>query len=110
MPFVKGQTKPKTGGRKKGTPNRRTFDAAALCEELGYDPLRSMIELSRSTRDEGIKVACHKEVAKYVFTQKRATELSGPSGGDITVQSSGVNELLAVFKEMLHTKVSERKG
>ncbi len=110
MPFKKGDPKPKGSGRKKDTPNRKTFDAVALCKELGYDPLQSLYEIAQSTRDEGIKVACHKECAKYVYAQKRYTEMAGPGGGPVTVQSSEVKELLADFRTVLDTKINERKG
>ena len=110
MPFIKGSTKPKTGGRQKGTPNRKVFDAAEMCERLNYNPLEALAELAKTTRDEGIKVACHKEVAKYVFIQKRSTEVSGPGGGAIEVESSDVKELLDNFKSLMDTKLNERKG
>jgi len=103
---------PKTGGRKAGTPNKRTFDATALAERLGYDPLEAMIELARTTRDEGIKVACHRECAKYVYPQRRQTELSGVNGEAIkvTAESSELKEVMADLRSLIDTKINERKG
>jgi len=33
----------KTGGRKKGTPNKDTAEAQRLCEELGIDPFKILL-------------------------------------------------------------------
>ncbi len=36
---------PKTGGRVKGTPNKRSTHFATRLEELGFDPLSELIKL-----------------------------------------------------------------
>lgn len=105
MPFKKGN---KLGGRKPGSVSKKTFDAAAICEKHGYDPIEALIELGKTSRDESIRVSCHKEVARYVYTQKRITEISGPEGGAVQVESSEVKEILADLKSILDTKVHER--
>ena len=58
----------KTGGRKLGTPNKRTearlAGIDALLQEYGYDPLRAMIEIAcapDTPREEPIALA--KDVA-----------------------------------------------
>lgn len=110
MPRPKGL--PKTGGRKKGTPNKLTRDADAIAQEMGIDPLRVLLELCNH-REPTIRISAAKEAAKYVYTQKRATELSGPSGQPIQTQveaSHELQELLADLKGIIDTKVNERKG
>ena len=112
MAFEKGKPRHPNAGRKKGTPNRRTFDAAALAEEMGVDPLKILLDLC-SHRDPGIQLGAAKEAAKYVYTQKRATELSGPNGQPIQTEveaSEQLQELLADLKTIVDTKVNERKG
>lgn len=37
----------KSGGRKKGTPNKKTLKVIEILEELDYDPLREAIEMLR---------------------------------------------------------------
>ncbi len=37
----------KSGGRKKGTPNKKTLKVIEMLEELQYDPLREAIEMLR---------------------------------------------------------------
>ncbi len=41
MPFKEGDPKPEGSGRQKGTPNKSSFNAKKLAEELGFkiDPL-----------------------------------------------------------------------
>lgn len=40
---------PKTGGRKKGTPNKRTLEVAQRLEELGSDPIVGMTEFAKGS-------------------------------------------------------------
>jgi hypothetical protein len=57
-------------------------------------------------------VACHKEAAKYVYAQKRYTEVAGVAGKPVeaSLESSDFKDLLALFKTLIDTKVNERKG
>lgn len=43
----------KTGGRKKGTPNKKTLKVIEMLEELDYDPLREAIEMLRKPNISG---------------------------------------------------------
>lgn len=109
MGFVKGQPRPANAGRKKGTPNKRTFNANALAEEMGVDPLKVLLTLC-SHRDPGIQLGAAKEAAKYLYTQKRAVEVSGNAESPLKVESSQVEEVVSVLKAIIDTKVNERKG
>lgn len=100
---------PKTGGRKKGTPNKFSFDANAVAEEMGVDPLQVLLELC-SHPNAGIRVSASKEAAKYLYTQKRAVEVSGNAEKPIQVESSAVKEILADLKSIIDTKINERKA
>ena len=42
-----GTGKPKTGGRKKGTPNRLTASAAETFGKLNFDPIRKLVGIAR---------------------------------------------------------------
>ncbi len=113
MAFKKGDPQPPGSGRKKGGGNKRTpAELLKICEDVGVEPFEDLLKLSKSTRDEGIKVACLKECAKYIYPQMRSTEISGPGGGPISteVQSSEVKELLAEVERVIDTKLNERKG
>ena len=62
----------KTGGRKKGTPNKRTAD---IVERLkGVDIVGELLEIARTTEKEDTKVTVYKELMKYVYPQRKAVE------------------------------------
>lgn len=109
-----GKGEPKTGGRKKGTPNRATDTAADIFRKARFDPLRKMIGLARAhekimrTIDEeekenpGTKMVVlevyqdslkslfpiYKELMNYAHPKRKAVELSGPDEGPIEVVHS----------------------
>lgn len=107
--FKKGDPKPANSGRKKGTPNKRTFDAVAVAEEMGVDPLKVLLSLC-THRDPAIQLGAAKEAAKYLYTQKRAVEVSGNAEKPLQIESSAVKEVLADLKAIIDTKINERKA
>lgn len=106
--FEKGKPRHPNAGRKKGAPNKRTLEALALAEEVGVDPLRVLLELCKH-RDPAIQLGAAKEAAKYLYSQRKVTEISGPAGAPVQFESSEANEIVAEFKAMLQTKLAERK-
>jgi hypothetical protein len=54
MPHLKGT--PKTGGRKKGTPNKATTERQALVAATGKTPLEIMLENARWAYDKALKL------------------------------------------------------
>ena len=85
---------PKTGGRKKGTPNKRT---QALLDAIGdvcpdYDPVVSMAIIANDvTQELSIRVQCHKEVAQYVHPKRKALEVDMQGSMDIGVREVNVS-------------------
>lgn len=79
----------KTGGRQKGTPNKKTV---ALVEEIaatGETPLQYMLRVMRDTtvdheRRDKMAIAA----AQYCHSRLAATELVGKDGGPVVVQFS----------------------
>lgn len=64
----------KTGGRAKGTPNRKTVE---FLEALGdFDTVQEAKKLYDTTEDEGIKYNILKEFMKYEFPQRKAVEIA----------------------------------
>lgn len=43
MAFKEGDLKPEGSGRQKGTPNKRTFNAQKIAQELDFDPLEFLV-------------------------------------------------------------------
>ena len=54
MPHLKGT--PKTGGRKKGTPNKATAERQAAVAASGKTPLEIMLENARWAYDKALKL------------------------------------------------------
>lgn len=70
--FQKG--KAKTGGRKKGTPNKRTKE---LAEVLGsFDPADKLVQIYNETDDLDLKAQICRDLLKYVYPQRKAVEMS----------------------------------
>lgn len=71
--FQKG--KQKTGGRQKGTPNKRTAEIVERLEK--EDIVGSLLNIAKTTQDENIKVTVYKELMKYAYPQRKAVDISG---------------------------------
>ena len=67
----------KTGGRTKGTPNKKTQLIQQQMEDLGFDPIESMIEISRlamANKDYSLAGQIAKELAQYIYPKRKAVE------------------------------------
>lgn len=70
--FKKGRSK--TGGRTKGTPNKKT---AQFKEMLGnFDTVAELKFLFETCEDDDLKFAICKEFLKYEYPQRKAIELA----------------------------------
>ena len=104
---------PKTGGRKKGTPNKRSNQLLDVLEAAGYDPEKDnpLVWMLRVYTGEvtmpvvcteitingpvavvndvplepALRVRCMTEFAQYIYPKRKAIEVSGPDGGEIPV-------------------------
>jgi hypothetical protein len=65
----------KTGGRVKGTPNRRTLEVALRLENIGCDPIEGMAKLDTNCSPE-LRGKMYSELAQYIYPKRRATELN----------------------------------
>lgn len=67
----------KTGGRAKGTPNRRTLEVALRLENIGCDPIEGMAKLAMDTNcSPELRGKMYSELAQYLYPKRRATELN----------------------------------
>jgi hypothetical protein len=67
---------PKSGGRIKGVPNRKTEELQDKCARLGLDPFEALLSLT--THDnENIALGALKEVCQYLYPKRKAFEHSG---------------------------------
>jgi len=82
MPRCKGL--PKTGGRAKGTPNRRTQNIVEKLEALGRDPIAVLAHIAMNKKKKlgvrkdvpvELRAQTYKELAQYVAPKRRAAEV-----------------------------------
>ena len=67
----------KTGGRAKGTPNKRTLEVMLRLENIGCDPLEGMARLAMdASNSPELRGKMYSELAQYLYPKRRATELN----------------------------------
>jgi hypothetical protein len=67
----------KTGGRTKGTPNKKTVEVCKRMEQLGFDPIKSMVEIcnqAMADKDYSLAGQMAKELAQYIYPKRKAIE------------------------------------
>lgn len=77
----------KTGGRQKGSVNRKTAETQAAVEASGITPLDYMLKVMRDeSADFGARLDAAKSAAPYVHAKLASMQLTGPGGGPIQVE------------------------
>jgi len=67
----------KTGGRTKGTPNKKTLDAIERLEQLGCDPIQVMAKIAMDDAAPiEVRARMFSELATYVAPKRKAVEHS----------------------------------
>src|SRR6266705_2701190 len=66
--------KPKTGGRTKGTPNKKTQLLQEKLDEAGVDPFRVLSDLCLH-HDAAIRGMAAKELCQYILPKRKALDL-----------------------------------
>lgn len=68
---------PKSGGRKKGTPNRATLTLQEKLETVDCDPLLELATIAMNSKNPiEIRVRCLMEIALYVYPKRKAVDVS----------------------------------
>ncbi len=75
----------KTGGRKKGTPNKKTFILRDVLDSFGCDVPQRIVDLLPELKPEK-QADILVELMKYLFPTRKAIEHSGPEGGPIAFE------------------------
>lgn len=84
MASIVGATRPKTGGRKKGTPNAKNAAKVAAIEATGITPLDYMLSVLRDeNQDIEVRMDAAKSSAPYVHAKLTASELTGKGGAPL---------------------------
>lgn len=78
---------PKTGGRKKGSLNKRTREMLEKANNAGLTPLEYMMRiLQDETADPALRFEAAKAAAPYKHPRLTAVEHSGNAGKPLTIQ------------------------
>lgn len=68
---------PKTGGRKKGTPNKGTLTVAEKLLALGCDPIEGMARIAMDERNSPeTRGRYFSELAQYVYPKRKPVDIS----------------------------------
>src|SRR5207249_4072903 len=71
----------KTGGRKAGTPNKKTREVAELLRSLNCDPIRGMAEIAMNEQNSpDLRGRMYSDLAQYVYPKRKAVQLSSDEG------------------------------
>lgn len=69
----------KTGGRKKGTPNKRTQIVIDRLDELECDPLEGLVRIAQEAEQAGdysLAGRMYSELAQYCYPKRKAVDAS----------------------------------
>lgn len=78
----------KTGGRAKGTPNKRTTEVAELLCALGCDPVAGMARIAMDVdHAPELRGRMYAELAGYLFPKRKALEVRD-AGRHVTFEIS----------------------
>jgi hypothetical protein len=66
---------PKSGGRKKGTPNRATASVREKFDQLGYDPVFELIRISRDSKTPlNLQVQIHFILCPFAYPKRKPVD------------------------------------
>jgi hypothetical protein len=81
----------KTGGRRAGTPNRRTQEVRDQLEALGCDPIEGMARLALDQANPPeLRARMYSELAQYVAPKRKSVDLSSSTGDREVVFNIGI--------------------
>jgi len=81
----------KTGGRRAGTPNRRTQEVRDQLEALGCDPIAGMACLALDvTNPPELRARMYSELAQYVAPKRKSVDVSSTSQGREVIFNIGI--------------------
>ena len=96
----------KTGGRKAGTPNKRTQDVMEKLADLGCDPLESMARLGMNAEKSGdlaLAARMYAELGNYCAPRRKAVEIEHKDEWERFSRE----ELESQYKEVLRKEVRQ---
>ena len=80
----------KTGGRSKGTKNRRTQEVVNMLNELDCSPIEGLANIAKMAmekQDYALAGNMYKELAQYMYPKRRAIEVSAEVNSSIEIEN-----------------------
>jgi len=71
---------PKTGGRRKGTPNKSTVAIGEKLAQIGCDPILELAKIAMNGKTPiELRVRCLVELASYVYPKRKPVDPPQPT-------------------------------
>lgn len=75
--------RPKSGGRQKGTPNKRSaYAVQTRLEEIGFDLVGEILKEIKLMEDPIDKAQCYLRLLEYCDAKRKAIEVTGQSSNE----------------------------
>jgi len=87
----------KAGGRKKGTPNKKTQNLMELIEEKhkGFDPVLEMINIYMdNATPTDLKVNILKDITPYIYPKRKSIEADINTDANLSYNGKTFDELI----------------
>jgi hypothetical protein len=94
---------PKTGGRVRGVPNRRTQAIAAKALVERKSPLEVILDIMHAATDPAVKLDAAKAAAPYLHPRLASIEQTGPNRGPILTETTHRHDLSGLSADDLMT-------
>lgn len=100
----------KTGGRTRGTPNRRTQDVQSLLASLGCDPIEGMARIAMDPRHPvEVRARMYAELAGYVAPKRKAIQMEAADFNRV-VFNIGIGPRQPVIAGPVSTRLIDHHG
>ena len=74
-------SRPKTGGRQRGTPHKRTEAVTALLAQLNCGPIEGMAQIAMDEKNPPeLRGRMFAELAGYIYPKRKAVEVKADEG------------------------------
>jgi len=99
----------KTGGRARGTPNKRTLDVIDRLEQLNCDPIEGMAKIAMDEANPPeLRGRMFSELAQYTCPKRRAVEHSGEGSGEISISWMNTTDVRSLSSAELTDQLLQR--
>ena len=93
---------PKTGGRKKGTPNRATLELRERLAALGCEPAEELVKIAQDSKTSvETKVQIFSTLMPYLYPKRKVVDDSNDERVAIDVPAMTSEEALDLARELI---------